>query len=362
MNIKIKNLLSIVLFTMLLFFLFQEKVFSQSDPKNQKNRRGEECPKYTILKKTIIRSSKTGLLYESDWKQDIAWNICKPQTLGDLPPQCSSYIIPGVSLGDKDNIITTCIYKKVVNSIDPNLNKKKCEVKIQPVITSVPFPNIVNLINKIRSEGQFGRMQTDLNVKMQGMVKKKSGEECCYPDPYEAPQKYEELTGSVTPAINAKVSVPSFTWNLYSIMWQGVIMVNAEIKYYQTGQNIQCNSSASITGKSYPNALCKPCISKTLSGNCYAAVYMKGFGKAPVLKFNLWGWSQVGFSEITGYAKLGSSISFSGKVVQCPVEQTHGTFSHTELKGDATARFTLMGKTIELSQSISLAPSFSKSF
>lgn len=356
MRIKIKNLLRIFLLTVLSFMLFQVKVYSQN------NRTKQECPQYIILKKTIIRSSKSGLLSESDWKQDLTWNTCKPQTLGDLPSVCDSYIIPGVSLGDKDNIITTCIYKKVVNSVDPNLNKKKCEVKTPPIISTTSFPNIINMINRLKQEAKYAPMQTDLNIKMQGMIKKITGEECCYSDPYAPPQKYEELSGTVIPAITAKVFVKPFTWKLYAVKWQGIIQYEAEIRYFQSDSYINCSGNASAAGKDYPGGLCKPCISSTLAGNCNVAVYMKGFGRAPFFIPTLGGWKAGGYTEITGYAKLGNSISFSGKVTKCPVEQTRGMFSHTELKGIATAKFTLLGRNIELTQQISLAPAFSKSF
>lgn len=295
------------------------------------------CPTYKRYEKTVITSSKDGELSNSGWVGVKTWSTCAPTDTGITGPVCTYKIIPGVSLGDKDITITTCITAKVVC-----IANCLCKVTVKPVKKSMALPQIdlaIGGINKLKSKIPLIQ---NINITVNGNVTGEIGQECCLPNPFALPVTYTKVSGSTSTSVNVGLKLPNINIPL-SLSVQGIFKLNCSLSLVPNAATIKAKGTASASGKFYTPAVCPACYTVSLSFSGGSHVSYTATGKCSV---SLPKWNKFFAVGITGTMDTKSSVngSASWSSAGCPAPGLKASLSMSKMQGAATAAVVILGK------------------
>jgi len=306
------------------------------------------CPTYKKTIKTIITSSKYGQISDTGWL-DAGADIVSCDSLPDPEPNCTTTTIPGSSLGEGDETITTCIYIHFSCS-------KDCSCTASTVVTeaSITLPKFDLLKGKLEAAARMAPMIKKFELSVTAGVSKKLGEECCSSNPLDPPIKYQEYSGTVSLSLTAEFNIPGWSWSVNSEI-EGIYRVKAELSL---GPTITLTPSASgtVTGKSYDGKVCPGCVTTSISASLGGEIKFGGKAEADVSVFEGTWLEMSGRFEIS--AELGVNTNISGSAIvnweMCPSPGWSGSLSWGGLTGTAKATINIRGTDLTVSKSVTL--------
>jgi hypothetical protein len=308
------------------------------------------CKKYKTLQKTVITSSTRGQLLDTGW-----------QDFGDTPMDCkdempanqqtcSTQTIPGGSLGDQDETITTCIsyrYRCMDRCSD-------CEASSAKQTFSVQLPSWTPLKDAAKLAAESMPMIDEFSIEVAGNVSKETGEECCLDGDGKPPVSYSQWSGTLSASISIKLNIPGWHWSFVR-GWQGLFQIKAVIKLGPE-VTVAPSGTISVAGKEFatnqPN--CESCVTTSYTLTIGLTVLFGGEIEASIhLEF----WPHTDFTA-KAYAKLSlsSSIGSSGTYnwAICPNPGFSGQISYGDLTGTAQIGLEFKGYNISFSWSYTL--------
>jgi hypothetical protein len=316
-----------------------------------------KCLKYKKEHRTLVVSSTRGQLSDTGWEDlgevDIACQVIPPDG-----QQCTSETIPGASLGDDDETITTCNYDRYTC-----LKKyEKCKASDQTQTFSVELPNWTPLKNTAAQAAKTMPMISEFSIDVKGMVTRETGEKCCLADVTQPSVAYQKYSGTVSGSITVKLNIPGWHWEFVKV-WQGLFRIRAIVKLGPT-VTVSPQATVSVAGTLSDNCspACECCITTSYSATVGLEV---AFGGEIEASITLYFWPHTRF-HAQAYAKaslsstIGSSGTYNGK--GCPIEGFSGKVSCGELVGTAQFGLVFRGYNISYSWAYTLLPGGSVSF
>jgi hypothetical protein len=317
-----------------------------------------DCPVYSEELRITIVSSSRGQLFDSGWQPGNTFASCDPiyRTDPTPAPVCKSVVLPGPSLGQNDEMITTCVahrYKCVA--------KCACVASTATTETKVQFPNTEFLTSKLSAVAKAAPMIKKMTFAITGQVSLKRGEECCLPAPALNPVKWSEYSGSVKAGLTVELQVPGWGWT-FDNTWEGLYKVNAEISLGPT-VSVEPSATVSMTGKAFDGAVCPGCLTTALVFDVGVKIKFGGVvaAKAEILRWPYWKFD-IGANAS---AELASSINGGGQYATgagCQKAGLSGTLGYGKVEGTASIGASFMGWELSQSWGITLLPGFSTTF
>ncbi len=316
-----------------------------------------KCLKYKKEYRQLVISSTRGQLTDTGWENFGEFDI-SCQVIPSDEQNCISETIPGSSLGDDDETITTCQYYRYTCI-------KKCEKCKASDLTqtfSVELPNWTPLKNALAQAAKSMPMISDFSIDVKGTVSRETGEKCCLTDDTQPPVGYQKYSGTVSGAVTIKLNIPGWHWEFVRV-WQGLFRIRAIVKLGPT-VTVAPQATISVAGTLSDNCspACECCITTSYSATIGLEV---AFGGEIEASITLYFWPHTRF-HAQAYAKafLSSSIGTSGTYNGdgCPSKGFSGKIGYGDLVGTAQFGLVFRGYNIGYSWAYTLLPGGSVSY
>lgn len=299
------------------------------------------CPKFKKMERTVVSSSKKGQISDSGWNEIMQFASCSGVDTVSINQKCTNDIIPGVSLGDEDEIILICVL--VQNVPLPNV----CIASTEKHIFSITPPSIDLLADKLSQVAKAIPGVSDFKFQITGKISQTKGEECCLPNGAGPPIPYEEYAGSVSIGLSVGFMIPGWEWSI-DAEWQGIIKVHA-VAAIGPKITISPSATASITGRTYAMNQCPSCVTVAVSAGVGVKVAILAEIGCEVIIFEGTWFEKKASASMYLEGNLATALSAGGKYswAGCPNPGFSGSVSFGKLTGSILAGTKIWGYKIE---------------
>lgn len=317
-----------------------------------------KCRKYKTEKRETVISSTRGQLTDTGWENMGEDSLNCEEGLPADNQNCTSVTIPGASLGDEDETITTCVYYRYT-CIE---NCGECEASDDTQTFSVALPGWTPLKQAAAQAAKSMPMISDFSIDVTGNATRETGEKCCLNDKSQPPVTYEKWSGTLSASISLTLNIPGWHWSFVRD-WQGLFRIRAIVQLGPT-VTFAPSGTVSVTGTKYSTceADCACCVTTSYTATIGLEV---AFGGEVEALIRLYFWPHTQFSA-GAYAKaslsssLGSSGTYNWDI--CPNPGFSGEVSYGALTGTAQFGVKFKGYDISYSWAWTLLPGGSVSF